>query len=551
MPVKEGQAYRQTDKWLIVKTLDLSGIGSNLDFHTLKFNEFIRLVNSHKAFVHEFLGIKTQVEYVRNITAVKFRQLAPSYRFKRGLLNPLGSLIKVVSGNLDNEDAIRYDSLFAQIHSKEMATDKRITLITRMLDNFVNSTETLQENIINLDKRFKVIEELIKLQNFKENTCLYLTYVSSMFDMFISMFRTIYVELNEIETALAFSKVSVLHQSIINSTELLLLLKEIENVNHLVYKVTESNLLKLEKVIAVKAYVKVNQITFILEVPLIDKNSYDYFKIYSLPIFQSSLNKTVVVFPEFPYLLAKDSKYLPVSKPCQKIAEENKFLCYENDMLQFPILTCAEQLLEFQSDPTLCVPYAVDIEEIKVQRIGLDAWIIFTQKPTVLVEKCHNENNRESLHGTFILTTSENCEVHLDELKLNYNKLFAGNLQYKITPMVSFPRLKSTNITSMAKVNIKNIDLEEVKQFSRILKLKESEISESESEIRVVNTQSVSLGTILLYLILIILVIGFISYRYVFKRNDRIKAIVRPDNFALEGGGVMHPVGREILTPNA
>lgn len=85
--------------------------------------------------------------------------------------------------------------------------------------------------------------------------------------------------MNEIETVLAFSKVSVLLQSIVNSTEFLLLLKEIENVNHLVYKVNESNLLKLEKVIAVKAYVKVNQITFILEVTLLDKKSYDYFKI--------------------------------------------------------------------------------------------------------------------------------------------------------------------------------------------------------------------------------------------------------------------------------
>lgn len=32
-------------------------------------------------------------------------------RFKRGLINELGSLIKRISGNLDNEDAIKYQRI--------------------------------------------------------------------------------------------------------------------------------------------------------------------------------------------------------------------------------------------------------------------------------------------------------------------------------------------------------------------------------------------------------------------------------------------------------
>lgn len=182
----------------------------------------------------------------------------------------------------------------------------------------------------------------------------------------------------------------MLHQSIINSTELLYLLKSIEQVNSLVYKAEESNLLKLERLIKVKAYVKENQITVILELSLTDNNIYTYFKIYSLPIYKESINKTVVVFPEFPYLLAKDSKYLPITKPCEKISEDN-FLCNHNDVVQLPTLTCAEQLLEFQADPNLFVPYAVDIEDTKVHRISLNRWIVYTRRPMILVEKCGHE----------------------------------------------------------------------------------------------------------------------------------------------------------------
>lgn len=550
LPVKEGQAFKEEDKWLIVKILDLSGISNDLEFHILKFKEFIKLVNRHKPFVNELMGIRTQVEYIRNITVVKFRQLVPLRRYKRGLLKPLGSLIKVVSGNLDNDDAIRYDALISRIGSKEMVNDKKITLITRMLDSFINSTEISHKNTLILDKRLKTIENLIADKNGKESSCLYLSYTLSMFDMFMSMFRTIYITLNEIETALAFSKVSVLHQSIINSTELLHLLKSIEQVNHLVYEAHESNLLKLERIIKVKAYVKENQITFILEVPLTDKNTYNYFKIYSLPIYKDSINKTVVVFPEFPYLLVKDSKYLPVTKPCEKIAVDDNFLCNDDNVAQFPSLTCAEQLLEFQADPTSCVPYAVDIEDTKVQRISLDSWIVFTRKPTVLVEKCSHDNIRESLLGTYIVTTTEDCEIYLDEYKLSYRRTFAESVQYKITPIVTLPELKSINMTSLATVNIKNINLEEMKHFSRFLKLKESVFSESENEISGVNMKSVSLGTILLYLILSLVIIGFLAYRFMLMRNDRIRASARPDNFALNEGGVMHSVGRLETTLN-
>lgn len=554
LPVKEGQAFKEEDKWVIVKILDLSGISSDLDYHTLKYSEFVRLVDSHKPFVNEFMGIRTQVEYIRNTTVVKLRQLVPFplNRYKRGLINPLGSLIKAVSGNLDNDDAIRYDSLISRIGSKEMIMDKKMTMITRMLDNFVNSTETLHENTLILDKRLKVIEELIKYKDFKENVCLYLTYVLSMFDTFLSVFRTIYVTLNEIEIALALSKVSVLHQSIINSTELLYILKSIEQVHSLVYKADENNLLKLERLIKVKAYVKENQITFILEVPLTDKNIYNYFKIYSLPIYKDSINKTVVVFPEFPYLLVKDSKYLPVTKACEKIAADNNFLCNNDNVAQFSTLTCAEQLLEFQVDPTSCVPYAVDIEDIKVHRISLDSWIVFTRKPTVVVEKCSHDNIKESLYGTYIITTTEGCEVYLDEYKLRYQRTFAENFQIKITPIVTLPQLKLMNKTSLVTVNIKNINLEEMKHFSRILNLKDSAFSESEDEISGVTVKSISLGTLLLYLILGIVFIAFLVYRFMLMRNDRITASLKSDNFALEEGGVMQPASASVITtPNA
>ena len=111
-----------------------------------------------------------------------------------------------------------------------------------------------------------------------------------MYNVFLSNFQTIYIKINEIETALSFSKVSVLHKSIVNSTELLNYLKIIAKTDNLMYTVNQENLLKLEQTIAIKSYMKGNQITFILEVPLTDNSTYSYFKMYSLPIYNHSKN---------------------------------------------------------------------------------------------------------------------------------------------------------------------------------------------------------------------------------------------------------------------
>lgn len=377
LPVKEGQAYKQEDKWILVKRLDLNGLGNTLDINNQKFKKFITLVNLHKPFVQEFLNTKAQAEYLKDLANSKFGQLVPSHRVKRGLIDPLGSLIKQITGNLDYTDAIRYDKEISMLGSKQMILDKKMSLVTETLDGFLNSSQKQNENVVILDKRLKKIEEIIKIRNNVTNDYLYLTHTLHMFNTFMSTFRTIYIMLNEVETALAFTKVSVLHPSIINASELLALLKSIHQFHNLMYEVNEQNLLKFERIIEIKAYIKERKITFILEVPLTGKVIFDYYKIYTLPIYQVPINTTTVIFPESPYLLAKGSKYLPVAQPCEKI-DSDKFLCTDDNVVLSQTPTCAEQLLEFQKNPTQCTPYAVEIEEVKIQRISLESWIATT-----------------------------------------------------------------------------------------------------------------------------------------------------------------------------
>lgn len=96
-------------------------------------------------------------------TIENFQQLLPTSKSKRGLINPLGSLIKLISGNLNHDDAKRYVNLISKLHGKQLHAKHKVTIISTMLEKNVNSTETLQISKQNLDERLKRIEKLVKI----------------------------------------------------------------------------------------------------------------------------------------------------------------------------------------------------------------------------------------------------------------------------------------------------------------------------------------------------------------------------------------------------
>lgn len=70
--------------------------------------------------------------------------------------------------------------------------------------------------------------------------------MNSMYQI-LNNFRTIYSIIQDIESAIAFSKLHTLHQSIINSTELYDILKVVSKNAQLLYPITMHNFNKNRK----------------------------------------------------------------------------------------------------------------------------------------------------------------------------------------------------------------------------------------------------------------------------------------------------------------
>ncbi|KAG7298384.1 hypothetical protein JYU34_018001 [Plutella xylostella] len=541
LPVRKGEAVISSDKWIVFKVLNISLLCRDLEFNV---NRYANLNNHVLSYFKGKLdvgiaNIKTQTDYIKDTTIGKLRQISPSKRIKRGILNPLGSLIKIFTGNLDNDDAIRYDNLISEAKLRTENVAKKLSLVTEMVQSFVNIANSTQNNFIQLDK---AIWELRKQINITKSVQIR-EQIISVYNLFFHNFQTLFIRLDELETTIAFSKLRTLHQSILDSDELLQILKKIEENNKLVYPVNEANLVKIEQTIELKSYFKENQITFILEIPLIKKDIYTYYKILPIPTTNES-NQTTLIIPKFPYLIMKGLKTQSLSQPCKKI-DEQYYLCNENEMSAFIEDTCVIDLMKRTPNATSCRPTYVKLENIKLTPIQLNRWILYSKDNSVLTQVCKDEVTHHNIQGTYILTMNENCIIEIEKYKLKKRTLQFEKIKYSDLPLLSLPEILPLQPEKESyPINLEEIDLSDIRLMSYLLKKSESEVICKVNE-SVINVKSISVGTVIIYVILILIIIIVLLYLYRYKKDIRNHHSEKSPNedFELKEGGVIHSHG--------
>ncbi|XP_013168064.1 PREDICTED: uncharacterized protein LOC106118051, partial [Papilio xuthus] len=164
LPVRQGTAVVSNKHWIIVKTLNFQPMTEDVKINVLKTVELNTLVfNLDKNFSYTFIDLKLQLDYIKNLTIDKLQQVTPSSRIKRGLLNPLGSLIKIITGNLDNDDAIRYDKIITQFKNNQNINNRKITLITEMVQTIANTTFKLNDNLFQINNAINSLSTNISI----------------------------------------------------------------------------------------------------------------------------------------------------------------------------------------------------------------------------------------------------------------------------------------------------------------------------------------------------------------------------------------------------
>lgn len=290
-----------------------------------------------------------------------------------------------------------------------------------------------------------------------------------------------------------------------------------------------------------KAYIKQNQIKFIMNIPLIRNEIFTYYKLIPLPIFQNG--QTTLILPKNPYLLVKGLKATPLSQSCREI-DEYRFLCYENSVPPFIDDKCVIEIMQFHNNISSCHPIPITIENIMVYRIQPTRWIIYSNAETTINQFCDNEVTQDTIQGTYLLTIDDNCRAEIMGHILKRHQTQGKEITYLKQPVIHLPKIAPDSpITPIKPINVDGTNLADIQFLNLLLQKSKSEIiSDSElsnSYINNVAFKSVSLVNIVVVIILSIIVLVIFRHKITYICKNMKKRDNPADNLELEEGGVM------------
>lgn len=459
----------------------------------------------------------------------RLNQMLPMQtRQKRALINALGSIIKSITGNLDQDDAERIDANINILQQNEnnlkIALDKQITLFSKSIDNFQETIKNVSHNQKILETRVNQIIETINKVEIEETNLFEFFRIHMIFSQITTFYQNIYDILENAETAISFAKLNTFHNTIINTNELLTELQLLDKkltFEKLPFEPIIENILKIENTFEIKSYVKNNQIIFVIEIPLVENVNYNLFQLFPLPTRYEEYFKIIV--PNFEYLLINEKNFGYSNQPCKQISI-NEYLCShihsENFYKNVP---CEVQLLRYEHNISNCNTLYINIDNMQLQNINQNKWLLVTNKDLVGIEICGDAHNNILFNGTYLLELSFPCSIKLGDIVIKTYK----NVKHKFqnTPLPNI----DTNLTNkiiydkVKLLNLKNINFNKLNNLQEEINLQKYENS------KIFNTplyyDKTSIWTVLLYVILSVIFLYFI-WKYlwpIFIKNKRIK----------------------------
>lgn len=348
---------------------------------------------------------RNQIEYSLDIIGKKIKSLTPQVRKRRGLIDGLGTIVKSITGNLDHEDATKFEEEIANIRNRvrtvEVSQRKSLVLAHNTINEFSKQLTKLNNNQKNLAS---LLQNITNNSNDLSNHLHFLDiYVQIDFSL-----QIIIDKLMLLEDAMTFAQLGTMHPSIISSQNLIEELRNLENrfTFNPVASISLNNIYKIEKSIKVKAYSTEHSVNFILEIPSVIPKTYDLIHLYSIP---NKNNLTII--PKSKYLALGNDEYAYLEEDCQPLTDDIQ-LCKLLDTRKIEDTDdCIPALIQHRR--ANCTHAKMNLRRGKVQKIGDNNWLLILKEDEIVKTQCNTKTNYKKLSGIYLATLTEDCQMNV------------------------------------------------------------------------------------------------------------------------------------------
>lgn len=344
------------------------------------------------------------LQFLLKAAKEKLRTIIPIQRSRRGIFNGLGSVIKIISGNLDHEDAQRYDAAIATLqHSQEnivSQVNQRMSLNIKIMESFNHTISLITHNEETIENEANKINS--ELNKFMFDFTHFLQ-ARNVLDQLNLALQVILQILNDLEVAITFAKTNTLHNSLIKPDELKWAVKKmLEHYSEIQLPyIYEEDIPKYYDIINIDGYFSNHTMVFILHFPILSPEIFTYFHLFSIP----TTNHTTII-PPAPYLALSENFFQYTEVPCRKINFE--YLCQEGP-LQNNNQDCISQILQLSNSEATCRHVPVSINTTLIQDLSDAHYIAIFPRPTKVSTRCPTTKIM-ILEGVFLISLPPGCE---------------------------------------------------------------------------------------------------------------------------------------------
>lgn len=474
LPIQLGRAFITNRNLQLIYHIDLSKIEKVISEYQKEI-ENIRKEPLGFAQTANFKYLRHSNEL--NIKALE-ELLNENIKTKRGLINLGGKISKILFGTLDSDDEELFKNYFDGIKKNEkilMRNQKNIATVVNDLKNkYYDKFQKITENL-------KLLQIVPALQEVEQ------------MHLMTFQIKDIKNTIDEIQTAVSFARLHLLHESILPYNQFSELIKNVTIIP--VHHLKDYYQLCYTKVIF-----KNKMLLFLISIPTIYEKEYELYKFY----FLSQNNETLPYTDS--YLLSQEEILQWSTSECHPV--EKDFLCNQESMKKPP--RCLINVLKTHKENctrTTSVPYS----DLKLLEDGN----ILSLDNRKVIEKCPHQIKH----------------YFIPPMALLHSKCTISNSQKEIFPLTIINEEKYIILPKQTHF-IKNDSQEELIKNEDIPDIVLEELEQW-------NLQPIGITFAFILTILIIIIVIAFACRY-FRKNVSLKATPQQGDTFFQEGEELH-----------
>ncbi|XP_022814157.1 uncharacterized protein LOC111348028 [Spodoptera litura] len=415
-----------------------------------------------------------------------------------------GEILKFFFGTLDADDARKYDAAIESCKKSETEMfhlmRDNIHIVKSTINNFNTTIYKLNQNEIKLNAQINQMNKIFSQITKTDNLLLYTSKLNNLLNIIEGSLLAISNILDTTLNSILFSKVNVLHPSVISPLNLYLeLSRHSSQINkRLDFPVSLSiqNIHSIIDVSEFSSYYYNNKVIFILRIPLITPDRFMAYKNIPLPTpHDDSHNTYALIQPSNSYIALSDDRLhyamLDTLDKC-KMINNNLSICELNTI--YSCITnpnCESKIL---TEVTLSLPTECDAKllygQIDIwQKLRNNKWIYVQSNTNKLTIKCDENIDDHSITGTGIVKLSPNCIGYSKTIQLiptsSYSLITKSPLDIRFditTDDCCKKDIFNKSLPQLSPISLSKINLDSLKYATHQMDNLEQELNNLEKE---------------------------------------------------------------------